>query len=106
MNYQAYNTELLSLFSSVPDEKKENFLIRFKEQAKNPTVVFGLDTFLGSFGIDRFVLGQPILGVIKLITFGGAGIWTIIDLFLVGGIARDKNIELARSIAASLSARR
>lgn len=38
---------------------------------------------VGVFGVDRFYLGYTGLGVAKLLTFGGCGIWALIDLILI-----------------------
>ena len=34
---------------------------------------------LGEFGVDRFMRGQVLYGVLKLITLGGWGVWSLID---------------------------
>lgn len=46
-----------------------------------PTLLFAY--FLGGFGIHRFYTGHTILGIIQLLTLGGCGIWSFIDLILI-----------------------
>jgi TM2 domain-containing membrane protein YozV len=38
---------------------------------------------LGGFGIDRFYLGLWQEGIGKLFSFGGLGVWTLIDVILI-----------------------
>ena len=57
-----------------------------------------LSFFLGTLGVDRFYLGYTGLGVLKLMTLGGCGIWWLIDfiLILVGKMKDADGNELAR----------
>ena len=67
---------------------------------KSPTTVLLVSIFLGALGIDRFMLGQKLLGVLKLVTAGGCGIWTIIDWFTTSERTRAYN---TRNILARLT---
>lgn len=42
-----------------------------------------LSIFVGSLGVDRFYLGYTGLGIVKLLTAGGFGIWAIIDIVMI-----------------------
>lgn len=60
---------------------------------KDPTTMLIISLFLGSWGVDRFLLGDTGLGVLKLLTCGGCGVWTIVDWFNVQDKTRQWNFR-------------
>jgi TM2 domain-containing membrane protein YozV len=79
------------------DDKK--FLAIQSANWKKPSTVLIVAIFFGMLGIDRFMLGQTVLGILKLLTCGGYGIWWLIDLFIVMKAAKDKNFYLFTQVA-------
>ncbi len=58
---------------------------------KNPTVVLIVSILVGWLGIDRFMVGDIGLGVLKFITMGGFFVWWIVDIFVTYKKAREQN---------------
>ncbi|CAM4024818.1 TM2 domain-containing protein [Gillisia hiemivivida] len=62
-------------------------------QFKDPTISLIVSLVAGSLGIDRFLIGDTGLGIGKLLTCGGLGLWAIIDWFLIMEATREKNMD-------------
>ncbi len=67
-------------------------------QFKDPTVSIIVSLLAGSLGIDRFIIGDTGLGIGKLLTCGGLGIWAIVDWFMIMGATREKNMQKLQSV--------
>ena len=63
-------------------------------ELKDPTTVLLISIFLGTLGIDRFMIGDIGMGVLKLLTCGLCGILTIIDWFTIS--KKTKQINLSK----------
>lgn len=60
------------------DAKKQN-----NGESKSQLVALLLCIFVGVLGIHRFYLGYTGIGIIQLLTGGGLGVWTLIDLIMI-----------------------
>nr|WP_321450785.1 TM2 domain-containing protein [uncultured Carboxylicivirga sp.] len=77
----------------------QRFFLISTQEYRNPTIMLVLSFFFGYLGVDRFMLGQTGLGIAKLLTCGGFGIWTLVDLFLIMGATKDSNFEKFTRVA-------
>ncbi len=50
---------------------------------KSKVAAILLCLFLGGFGIHRFYVGKVGTGILMLVTLGGLGIWSLIDLIMI-----------------------
>ena len=72
-----------------PEEGLE--LLRQKAEEEKPDLIIG--TSMGGYGIDRIYIGEVGLGILKLLTCGGLGVWWLIDLFLIMERTRENNLN-------------
>ena len=62
-------------------------------ELKDPTTLLLISIFLGGLGIDRFMIGDTGMGILKLLTGGCCGVLTIIDWFTISKKTKELNFN-------------
>lgn len=71
----------------------DKFMMLSSAEFKNPTTLLIVSLLAGEFGVDRFILGDTGMGVLKLLTAGCFGVLTIIDWCTITKKTKEKNLE-------------
>ena len=107
MEQEKVNQLLMMMGSKIPSESipmvrdrllksdmsESDFLILVNGM-KDPTLSLILSILVGILGVDRFYIGDVGLGIGQLLTLGGCYIWALVDIFLIMGATKEKNLEL------------
>ncbi len=88
-------TYIMSKLEQTPEEK---FPLISSLELKEPSTMLLISIFVGSWGIDRFLLGETGMGILKLLTGGLCGILTIIDWFTVSKKVKERNYNALMTI--------
>ena len=67
-------------------------------ELKDPTTNLIVSLFLGSLGIDRFMIGDTGMGILKLLTGGLCGILTLVDWFIIQKKTKELNFNSVMSL--------
>lgn len=94
LNAKYFESKDLPLIKSNLEKlSEEKALILQLIDFKDPNTMLIVSILVGTLGVDRFLLGDVLIGIFKLFTLGGLGIFTIIDWILIPKRAREKNLE-------------
>ncbi len=83
--------KIVFLKQKLADADENKFALASSVEFKDPTTILLVSLFLGTLGIDRFMLGDTGMGILKLLTCGVCGILTIVDWFSVQKKAKEIN---------------
>ena len=72
---------------------EDRFALLSTIDLKDPMTTLLISLFLGSFGVDRFMLKDTGMGILKLLTGGCCGILTIIDWFSIQQKTKELNFN-------------
>ena len=71
----------------------EKYLLITSVEYQDPTVMLLISIFLGYLGVDRFLLGEVGMGVLKLLTCGLFYVLMIMDWFTIQKKTKEKNFN-------------
>ena len=90
--------QLPALREMLLDADESKWMMIQTLQYRDPTIALVISLIGGTLGIDRFFIGDMGLGIGKLITCGGFGIWAIIDWFLIMEATRERNMQKLQTV--------
>jgi len=86
------------LMQDLTDQQKMLFTSQYESVKKDRGTVLILSVLLGTLGVDRFMIGDLGMGLLKLFTFGLCGILWLIDIFTIRRKVDDLNRKNANEI--------
>ena len=100
MSNQKYfpNEKMMFLKDKLYKMDESKFALLSAIELKDPTTLLLVSIFLGSLGVDRFMLKDTGMGVLKLLTGGCCGILTIIDWFSVQNKVKESNFNAVMTL--------
>lgn len=95
-NNQKYfdSNQIPQIVNILSNSQTSNTVLVTSAEYKDPTLVLIMAILFGVWGVDRFMLGDTVNGIFKLLTLGGLGIWDIIDCFTAFKRTKKKNFEI------------
>jgi hypothetical protein len=90
--------ELAHMTKDLDDTKKMIFQSQYQSERKDR----GTAVILSLLLYDRIWLGDTTMGILKIVTLGGCGIWSLIDIFTAGSRCDDYNRRKAQEILVAL----
>lgn len=99
--YKKLTGHRIGLYKSIALQTIQKKLnkVPFEGKQKDQVVALLLCIFVGTLGIHRFYLGYTWQGIVQLLTLGGLGVWTLIDLIrIITGDLKPKNGEYGKTL--------
>lgn len=87
------STRIAELRMQLENLDENKLMLLSAVEMKDPMIILIISILFGALGVDRFMLGQVGLGLLKLITVGGFGIWLIIDWILISKEVKEVNYK-------------
>lgn len=84
-------TQISILREKLKKASDEQYIAVQTQSYINPTVTTIISVLLGELGIDRFMVGDIGMGVLKLLTGGLCGVLWLIDIFTISKKVKNKN---------------
>ncbi|MBR1779507.1 MAG: TM2 domain-containing protein [Clostridia bacterium] len=85
--------KIVYLRDRLRETSEERFYLISSIDFKDPVMFILISAFLGTLGVDRFMLGDIGLGILKLLTGGCCGILWLIDVCIIGQRIKEENFN-------------